>query len=155
MLIDPKRSPDDLLSILEPKIPCIKRDNFFYFLEQEVARAERYHFYVSLLLIRSYGADQTSLEELADFLSTQLRVTDYLGIIDKATVGIIILNAKPENSWGVLERLKSDFIRAGSKDGPTARKLVATLAVYPTEANSLRALYSTALRRMRREKSFS
>lgn len=152
MLIDPKRTPGDLLSILEPKIPCIKRDNFLYFLEQEVVRAERYHFYVSLLLIRSHGADHQSLEELADFLSTHLRITDYLGIIDKITVGIIILNAKPENSRVVLERLKSDFLDGRNKSGTAKKKLVAALSVYPTEANTLKSLYSTALRRLDREK---
>jgi len=152
MLIDPKRTPGDLLSILEPKIHCIKRENFLYFLEQEVMRAERYHFYVSLLLIRSNGADQHSLEELANFLSTQLRTTDYLGIIDEITIGIIILNAKSENSQIVLERLKSDFLRAGSRRGPAAKKLAAALAVYPTEANTLRSLYATALKRLGRRK---
>src|SRR5688572_16955213 len=95
-----KVAPAELSHLYEAKSSVLKRDVFLYFLEDELARSQRHKLYVSLLLFQIDGtADDPhhpSMPELADFLSRQLRRTDYLGKLERTTLGVVLLNSRPE-----------------------------------------------------------
>ena len=146
--MDANKTPAELLQCWEPNSPCIKRNLFFYFLEEEVARAFRYQFFVALLLFQLQKNYNSLSADLADHLSRHLRKSDYVGTVRRGTLGTILLNSKVEASLKVMERLSSDFVSSITKTHPQLG-LKASCTVYPTEANTLSSLYDTALKRLR------
>lgn len=145
--------PRGLASIFHARSSCIKKDAFFYFLRNEVTRAERYGFFVSLIVLKIDTAGLppravgSATSEVAGFLSSQLRETDYVGYLDKQTLGVILLNAKPENTRLVMQRLRNSLFQAGIAKFKDQDLRVASV-VYPTETNSFPALYERALERL-------
>jgi hypothetical protein len=145
--MDAHKTPPELLQCWEPNSSCIKRDLFLYFLEQEVARASRYQFFVSLLLFQLQKNYSFLSPALADHLSRHLRKSDYVGTVRRGTLGTILLNSKLETSLKVMERLRSDFVSSVTRNHPQVGLRVSS-TVYPTEANTLGSLYDTALKRL-------
>ena len=121
---------------------------FLFLLHKELASAERYQHYVSILLFKPDGlAEQGSrLDRLARALEANVRKSDYMGRIRKGTLGIILSHTGNEGARTVLERLRSEAI--GLSGGPQKTHLKASYAVYPSEANSLESLCNLAIQRL-------
>lgn len=149
-VMDPKEPPGEL-SPRQQDVPCLNSNIFFHFLNEEVARAFRYRFFVSLLLFRTPIAQDPVLADLGVFLRAHIRRNDCVGALRNRTLGIILLNCKPQTCLSVIQRLKTDFLFSVSKRHPGG-ELKASHAVYPTEAENLTSLYDTALKRLRAQK---
>ena len=121
---------------------------FLFFLHKELASAERYQHYVSILLFKPDGlAEQgSSLDRLARVLATYVRKSDYVGRIRKGTLGIILSHTSIEGARTVLERLRFEALCLSG--GPQKTHLKASYAVYPSEANLLESLCDLAIQRL-------
>jgi len=121
---------------------------FLFFLHKELASAERYQHYVSMLLFKPDGlAEQgSSLDRLARVLATYVRKSDYVGRIRKGTLGIILSHTSIEGVRTVLERLRFEALCLSG--GPQKTHLKASYAVYPSEANLLESLCDLAIQRL-------
>lgn len=121
--------------------------SFFFFLERELAAAERYGFYVSYLLFRIpshlNGHAETARAALTSSLGSNIRATDYLGEVDDRTLGVILLNTTSEDVGKVRERLQEEARLQLARLPEDSLPDVAE-AVYPTEANSTRELTALA-----------
>ena len=121
---------------------------FLFLLHKELASAERYQHYVSILLFKPDGlAEQgSSLDRLARVLATYVRKSDYVGRIRKGTLGIILSHTSIEGARTVLERLRFETLCLSG--GPQKTHLKASYAVYPSEANLLESLCDLAIQRL-------
>ncbi len=121
---------------------------FLFLLHKELACAERYQHYVSILLFKPDGlAEQGSrLDRLARALATNVRKSDYVGRIRKGTLGIILSHTSIEGARTVLERLRFEALCLSG--GPQKTHLKASYAVYPSEANLLESLCDLAIQRL-------
>ncbi len=136
--------PKDRLVCLEPKF-------LLFLLDKELARAERYNHFVSILLLRVEGVpgrERASwLARLALALPAKVRRSDYLGNFEKETLGIILVRAGVESTRIVLERLRFEALMRLS-GGPQEIHLKTSYAVYPSEANLLESLCDLAIQRL-------
>ena len=121
---------------------------FLFLLHKELACAERYQHYVSILLLKPGGlAEQgSSLDRLARALATYVRKSDYVGRIRKGTLGIILSHTSIEGARTVLERLRFEALCLSG--GPQKVHFKAAYALYPSEANSLESLCDLAIQRL-------
>jgi hypothetical protein len=123
---------------------------FLLFLDKELACAERYNHYVSVLLFKPEGPGKSepgsSLDRLAQALAKHVRRSDSVGSIGKGTLGIILSHTSSDGAAVVLERLKFEAIYLSG--GPAKVSLKASCAVYPSEANSLESLCDLAIQRL-------
>ncbi len=123
---------------------------FLFLLHKELACAERYQHYVSILLFKPDGLAKSekgsSLDLLARGLATNVRRSDYVGRIRKGTLGIILSHTSIEGARTVFERLRFEVI--GLSGGPQKTHLKESYAVYPSEANSLESLCNLAIQRL-------
>ncbi|HEY2930649.1 MAG TPA: diguanylate cyclase [Acidobacteriota bacterium] len=146
-----KQRSGELLRAFQPDRPCLNSELFFHSLEEELARALRYQFFVALLLFRIPKDQDALFANLARFLRACVRQNDGVGTLSNRTLAVILLNSKAENCLSVLQRLKSDFLLSVSKEHK-AVSLKASCAVYPSEAENLTSLYNIALKRLRAQK---
>ena len=125
--------------------------SFFFFLERELAAAERYGFYVSYLLFRLpgqlNGSGEEAREALSGTLSDNIRVTDYLGEVDDGTLGVILLNTTKDDVDKVKARLQEEARLRLAHLSEGGHPQIGD-AVYPTEANSVKELVDLALDRI-------
>ena len=121
---------------------------FLFLLHKELASAERYQHYVSILLFKPDGlAEQgSSLDRLARVLATYVRKSDYVGRIRKGTLGIILSHTSIEGARTALERLRFEALCLSG--GPQKTNLKTSYAVFPSEANSLESLGALARQRL-------
>ncbi len=122
-------------------------------LDQELARAERYNQYASILLLRVEGVPGRErafwLARLASALADKVvRRSDYLGNFEKGTLGIILVCAGVKSTRIVLERLRFEALIPLS-GGPQEIHLKTSYAVCPSEANLLESLCDLAIQRLR------
>lgn len=137
--------------ILEPSLPpgiqCFTSEGFDFFLTRELAEAIRYAHFSAFSLFRVDGLEEGErLEKLLRCLSRNIRKTDFLGRLSLDTVGIILQHATVENAVQVLGRLKRELSNVFG--GEQAQAIHGSVAVFPTEANTLEGLASLAWRRL-------
>jgi hypothetical protein len=148
MTFDPNTVPDDIASLLEENKPCVKESVFFYFLESELARAQRYNFFTSLVLFTIEGPEERKqLADLAAFLNDRVRTTDLIGCLGEKMLGVILLNSNLETAGHTALRLGQEARLHVFRNDPHLR-IKSAVAVYPTEASSVEGLYSRARARL-------
>ena len=124
--------------------------NFLFFLDKELACAERYNHFVSILLLEPEGLEKSGqapgLDRLAQALARHVRRSDSVGSVKQGTLGIILSHTSSEGALSVLERLKLEAMYLSG--GPQKVRVKASCAVYPSEANSVESLCSLAIQRL-------
>ncbi|TDI09192.1 MAG: hypothetical protein E2P08_03495 [Acidobacteria bacterium] len=127
---------------------------FLPLLDKELARAERYNQYVSILLLRLEGVSGREqsfwLERLAQVLADKVRKSDCFGGFEEGTLGVILICASAENARIALERLRVEALLCLS-GGPQGITLKTSYAVFPSEATSLDSLCDLATERLLKE----
>jgi len=127
---------------------------FLPLLDKELARAERYNQYVSILLLKLEGVPGREqsfwLERLAQVLADKVRKSDCFGGFEEGTLGVILICASAENARIALERLRVEALLCLS-DGPQGITLKTSYAVFPSEATSLDSLCDLASERLLKE----
>ncbi len=127
---------------------------FLPLLDKELARAERYNQYVSILLLRLEGVSGQEqsfwLERLAQVLADKVRKSDCFGGFEEGTLGVILICASAENARIALERLRVEALLCLS-GGPQGITLKTSYAVFPSEATSLNSLCDLATERLLKE----
>jgi len=123
---------------------------FLFFLDKELACAERYSHFVSILLLEpeslSKSKQSSSLDRLAQALASHVRRSDSVGSIKQGTLGVILSHTSSKGALSVLERLKLEATYLSG--GPQKVRLRTSCASYPSEANSVKSLCSLALQRL-------
>ena len=123
---------------------------FLFFLDKELACAERYNHYVSVLLLKPERPGKSepgsSLDRLARALVPHVRKSDSVGSIRQGTLGIILSHTSIDGVGIVLERLRFEAMCLSG--GPQKSIVKASYAVYPSEANSLGTLCDLAIQRL-------
>ena len=125
---------------------------FLSLLDKELARAERYNHFVSILLLRVEGVPGRERAfwqaRLASALADKMvRGSDYFGNFEKGTLGIILACAGVESTRIALERLRFEALICLS-GGPQEIHLKTSYAVCPSEANLLESLCDLAIQRL-------
>jgi hypothetical protein len=138
-------------AILEPSLPpglqCFTSEGFDFFHTRELAEAIRYAHFSAFSLFRiSDPEDGERLEKLVRCLSRNIRKTDLLGRLSSDTVGIILQHATVENAVQVLGRLKRELNNVFG--GEQVKAIHGSVAVFPTEANTLEGLTGLAWSRL-------
>ncbi len=124
--------------------------NFLFFLDKELACAERYNHCVSILLLEPESLTKpkqgSSLDRLAQTLASHVRRSDSVGGIKQGTLGLILSHTSSEGALSALERLKLEAMYLSG--GPQKVRLKTSCASYPSEANSVESLCSLAIERL-------
>ncbi len=124
---------------------------FLPLLNKELARAERYNHFVSILLLRVEGVPGRErtlwLARLTQVLANKVRQSDWFGNFEEGTLGVILICASAESARIVLERLRLEALICLS-GGPQEIHLKTSYAVYPSEANLLESLCDLAIQRL-------
>ncbi len=127
---------------------------FLPLLDKELARAERYNQYVSILLLKLAGVPGREqsfwLERLAQVLAGKVRKSDCFGGFEEGTLGVILICASAENARIALERLRVEALLCLA-GGPQGITLKTSYAVFPSEATSLDSLCDLATERLLKE----
>ena len=127
---------------------------FLPLLDKELARAERYNQYVSILLLKLEGVPGREqsfwLERLAQVLADKVRKSDCFGGFEEGTLGVILICASAENARIALERLRVEALLCLA-GGPQGITLKTSYAVFPSEATSFDSLCDLATDRLLKE----
>jgi hypothetical protein len=147
-----------LKSVRDPSLDsdtsCLTSGGFEFLLERQVAVAQRYGYYFTLVLLRLKSEARTLRRETAfNLVTLRLRRSDYIGRLDVQTIGIILQHATVEIAQGVVERLRSEVVNGFPE---FARGILCSSAGYPTEAGTALDLKTLAAKRLiERNPSFS
>ena len=146
-----QRKESGVSGLLEPSLPpgieCFTQEGFNFFLSRELEGALRYAHFSAFGLFRISGLGEgEGFEKFAKCLSRNIRGTDYVGRLSADTVGIILQHANVENAAQVVERLR--FELANSFGNGEAHSILGSVAVFPTEANTLETLTKLAWNRL-------
>jgi len=139
--------------LLSEKLNSILLDPgiFLAFLDKNLAWAERYNHFVSILLFKPEGLRRSGqgsgLDQLARALINNVRKSDYVGSIQEGTLAVILSHSSIDGAVIVLERLKFEGL-VGFSGEPHKVDLKGSYAVYPSEANSLESLCDLAIQRL-------
>ncbi len=139
--------------LLSEKLNSILLDPgiFLAFLDKNLAWAERYNHFVSILLFKPEGLRRSGqgsgLDRLARALTNNVRKSDYVGSIQEGTLAVILSPSSIDGAVIVLERLKFEGL-VGFSGEPQKVDLKGSYAVYPSEANSLESLCDLAIQRL-------
>ncbi len=124
---------------------------FLSLLDKELARAERYNYFASILLLRVEGVPGRErafwLARLTQVLANKVRKSDWVGNFEEGTLGVILICASAASARIVLERLRLEALICLS-GGPQEIHLTTSYAVYPSEANLLESLCDLAVHRL-------
>jgi hypothetical protein len=139
-------SPDETNSTLLPG-PV-----FASLLNTELKRAIRSQNYLTLVTIETsrewegmtVTADEGTVQEVARVIGREIRGTDLLGLTERGTLGLVLLDADYEHSAGVIDRLIS---RIESYKFLTALRIAVGASCYPTHAADAETLKHQALSR--------
>ncbi len=127
---------------------------FLPLLDKELARAERYNQYVSILLLKLEGVSGREqdfwLARLTQVLANKVRKSDCFGSFEEGTLGVILICAGADNARVALERLRVEALLCLS-GGPQGMNLKTSYAVFPSEATSLDSLCDLATERLLKE----
>lgn len=129
-----------------PEVVCFNPDGFHYCLARELAESKRYGHFSGFIVFRLESADDDrELHYLVRLLSRSIRDTDYIGLLDRRTVGVIVQHATVENTRRVLQRLRRELQTSTSIQ---ESDLSTASAVFPSEANTLEGLQGLASERL-------
>jgi hypothetical protein len=125
---------------------------FTSLLNTELKRAIRSQNYLTLVTIETsrewegmtVTADEGTVQEVARVVGREIRGTDLLGLTDRGTLGLVLLDADYEHSAGVIDRLIS---RIESYKFMTALRIAVGASCYPTHAADADTLKHQALSR--------
>ncbi len=124
---------------------------FLFLLDKELARAERYNHFASILLLRVEGVPGRErafwLARLTQVLANKVRQSDWVGNFEEGTLGVILICASTESARMALERLRFEALICLS-GGSQEIHLKTSYAVYPSEANLLESLCDLAIQRL-------
>ena len=124
---------------------------FLSHLDKELARAERYNHFASILLLRVEGVLGQErafwLSRLTRVLANKVRQSDWVGNFEEGTLGVILICASAGSARIVLERLRLEALICLS-GGPQEIHLKTSYAVCPSEANLLESLCDLAIQRL-------
>jgi len=155
LTVDLASATDGLTGVSETGLPGISATSFCQVLKSEMARANRYNFLVSLLLLGIFpppgskcATERDRLSELACLLSATLRTTDYLGSLGNGLVGVIAPHSDLDTAALLLERLQTESVFSVFRR-KTGCEIRAAYSVYPTDASTMTSLFSIALERIR------
>src|SRR4051794_36898922 len=86
-------------------------ENFSRVLEIERHRADRTNLVFSLLMFATRGgrSDEATCAALAAILRQRLRLTDVVGWLDDARIGVIFPDTMPSGAWTVAEDVCRQF----------------------------------------------
>lgn len=139
------------MSLLQPSFPpdlnCFNREGFQFFLSRQLAEARRYGYFTGYALFRLEAPEPNGfLGRVAQCLARNVRKTDFLGLLDDRTLGLILQHTTVRDARGVLERLNGELSRFCPSREFAA--ISAAVAVFPTEANTLQELERLAGERL-------
>jgi hypothetical protein len=112
---------------------------FEFVLESELKRAVRAQNFLTLVLLEArreweglmLAADDAAIGGLAEVVGRDVRATDPMGVIDKGTLSLLLLDADFDHSQHVVDRVVS---RIASYEFPTPLHIAVGAACYPTHA---------------------
>jgi hypothetical protein len=112
---------------------------FDFVLQSELKRAVRAQNFLTLVVVDtrreweglSVAADEAALGELAEVVGREVRATDPMGITDRGTLSLLLLDADFEHAARVVDRVMG---RIGSYEFPTPLSIAIGAACYPTHA---------------------
>ncbi|GAB4251168.1 MAG: hypothetical protein Kow00109_26950 [Acidobacteriota bacterium] len=135
------------ISLLQPSFPpelnCFNREGFHFFLSRQLAEARRYGYFTGYALFRLDTSDTNGLlGRVAQCLARNVRKTDFLGLLDDRTLGLILQHTTVRDAQGVLERLNHELSRFCPHREFSV--IASAVAVFPTEANTLEQLEELA-----------
>jgi len=152
--LDVSSSPVDVAGVMDPALLTSVATSFLHQLQSELARANRYNFLVSLLLLSilptpesKYLTEQERLAELAYLLDQSLRTTDILSSVGNGLVGVIAPHSDLDTAAKLLQRLQAQSLFSVFRKR-TGCGLRAAFSVYPTDATTLTSLCDIALARL-------
>ncbi len=155
LTLDVASIPPEIAGLLDAGLPSLSATAFFQFLKAELARASRYNFLVSLLLLRILPTPESKCEtererlaELAYLLNATLRTTDFLGSLGNGLVGIVAPHSDLDTASRLMERLECQSLFSIFQRR-TGCELRGAFSVYPTDATTITALFDVALGRIR------
>ena len=127
---------------------------FLPLLDKELARAERYNQYVSILLLKLEGVSGREhdfwLARLTQVLAGKVRRSDCFGGVEEGTLGVILICACADNVRVALERFRVEALLCLS-GGPQVINLKTSYAVFPSDASLLDSLCDLATERLLKE----
>ena len=131
-------------SILDSKTGCLTSGGFKLILAREVAVAQRYGYYFTLLLIRlPHEKGKTCSHKAIELVVRKVRRSDCVAHLGDQTVGVILQHSSAGVAQKVIRRLRSEGLSAFSE------RVSFTSVVYPTEANTAAALQALAVKRLK------
>ncbi|RPJ59982.1 MAG: hypothetical protein EHM23_12025 [Acidobacteria bacterium] len=152
--LDVVSSPAEAAGVMDPRLLSSSATSFLHHLQSELARANRYNFFVSLLLLTilptpesKYLTEQERLAELACLLDQSLRTTDILGSVGNGLVGVIAPHSDLDTAARLLQRLQAQSLFSVFRKR-TGCELRAAFSVYPTDATTPTCLFDIALARL-------
>lgn len=153
--LDVAAIPPEIAGLLDAGLPSFSATAFYQFLQAELARANRYNFLVSLMLLRilptpesKCESERDRLSELAYLLNSTLRTTDFLGSLGSGLLGVVAPHSDLDTAARLLHRLQGQSLFSIFQRR-TGCDLRAAYSVYPTDATTITALFEIALQRMR------
>jgi len=153
--VDVASIPPAMAGLLDVGLPSFSDTAFFQFLKSEIARANRYNFLVSLLLLRIIPTPESKCEtelerraELAHLLNATLRTTDFLGSLGERLIAVIVPHSDLDTATRLLQRLQAQSLFSAFRRR-TGCNLRAAFSVYPTDATTITALIDITVERMR------
>jgi len=125
---------------------------FDFVLDGELKRAVRSQNFLTLVVLETcrewdgmtMTADAGTVGEVARIVGHEVRDTDLLGVTERGTLSLVLLDADYENSARVIDRVVR---RIDSYDFPTPLRISLGAACYPTHAVDGDALKHQALSR--------
>jgi GGDEF domain-containing protein len=139
-------------SFYEESSKLLTSGAFEFVLDNELKRAVRSQSYLTLVTVEAsreregmtVTADDSTLQEVAQIIGSEVRDTDLLGHTDQGVLALVLLDADFEHSERVINRLMS---RIESYEFPNSLRIAVGAACYPTHAVDAGALKRQALSR--------
>ena len=131
----------------------LTRQAFDFYLRLQLKRAVRSQNFLTLLMLvgqREWGdvvvtGDTEMVQDVAETIRSEVRITDAIGRADEGTLGVILLDADFDQSRGVIGRLLS---RIADRTFATMQRLTIGAASCPTHSADPEALRQQALSRV-------
>jgi GGDEF domain-containing protein len=125
---------------------------FEFVLDSELRRAVRAQNFLTLVVLETQReweglmltADDAALTELADIVTREVRATDPIGLTERGTLSLLLLDADFEPSTRVVDRVMA---RVDNYEFPTPLHISVGAACYPTHAVDAPSLRRQAVSR--------
>ncbi len=144
------RAPESLLQpSFPPALNCFSRDSLRFFLTRQLLEARRYGYFIGISLFRIESPNGKNLtNRVVQSIAQSVRRTDYIGLLNDNTVGVILQHTTVRDAARVLERLRQEIRQFCPTEGLDLIR--SSVAVFPTEANTLGELQALAEQRLTR-----